>query len=289
VILASTRTELRDALDSARQRGLRIGLVPTMGYLHEGHLSLLDLARGATDFLAVSIFVNPLQFGPGEDLGRYPRDLERDLSLLGGRGADLVFHPGRREMYPWGDPVVTVDPGSLGRRLCGEFRPGHFRGVLTVVARLFGLFRPQVAVFGQKDYQQAVLVRRMVRDLELAVEVLMAPVRREGDGLAMSSRNVFLSPEERAQAVGLHRGLLSVERAFQTGERSLDVLRGVLARELEAYPLLRLQYGEIVHPDQLEPLDPVAPGAVVAAAVHCGPTRLIDNIVLPGGDHGPVA
>lgn len=289
MILASTRRELREALASVREHGLRIGFVPTMGFLHPGHLSLLDLAGAGTDFLAVSIFVNPLQFGPGEDLDRYPRDLERDLALLEARGADLVFHPSREEMYPFGDPEVTVDPGPLGLRLCGGFRPGHFRGVLTVVARLFGLFRPQVAVFGQKDYQQAVLIRRMVRDLELGVEVRTGPVAREPDGLAMSSRNVFLSPAERADAAGIHRSILRVQDAFEAGERSGGVLRERLVRELRAYPLLSLQYGEIVHPETLDPVDPVAPGGVVAVAAHCGETRLIDNVILPGGAHGVVA
>jgi len=286
VILAATRSDLLEALSSVRERGLRVGLVPTMGFLHEGHLSLLDIVRRETDFLAVSIFVNPLQFGPGEDLDRYPRDLERDLSLLEERGVDLVFHPSRQEMYPWGDPVVTVDPGPLGPRLCGEFRPGHFRGVLTVVARLFNLFRPRVAVFGQKDYQQAVLIRRMVRDLDLEVEVRLGPIVREADGLAMSSRNVFLSLEERAHAAGIHRSLLRVQGAFEAGERSLGVLQRLLVRELETHDLLKLQYGEIVHPESLEPLDPVGPGAVVAVAVHCGTTRLIDNVVLSGETHG---
>ncbi len=286
MILAATRSDLLEALSSVRERGLRLGLVPTMGFLHEGHLSLLDIARRETDFLAVSIFVNPLQFGPGEDLDRYPCDLGRDLSLLEERGVDLVFHPSRQEMYPWGDPVVMVDPGPLGRRLCGEFRPGHFRGVLTVVARLFNLFRPRVAVFGQKDYQQAVLIRRMVRDLDLDVEVRLGPIVREADGLAMSSRNVFLSLEERAHAGGIHRSLLRVQGAFEAGERSLGVLQRLLVRELETHDLLKLQYGEIVHPESLEPLDSVGPGAVVAVAVHCGKTRLIDNVVLSGETRG---
>jgi pantoate--beta-alanine ligase len=282
MIVAATRRELREALDPPRRQGRRIGLVPTMGYLHEGHLSLVDLAREESDFVAVSIFVNPLQFGPEEDLGRYPRDLDRDLSLLRDRGADLAFHPGLQEMYPHGLPEVTVDPGVLGRRLCGHFRPGHFRGVLTVVARLFGLLQPQVAVFGQKDYQQAALIRRMCRDLELGLEVRLGRVVREEDGLALSSRNVFLSPEERRQAVGLYRSLLRVQSSFRAGERSLLRLQELLAGELEEYPLLELQYGEIVDPENLEPVDPVGPGAVVAVAAHCGETRLIDNLVLEG-------
>jgi pantoate--beta-alanine ligase len=280
VIAAATGRGLREALDPPRRQGRRIALVPTMGYLHEGHLSLVDLARKEADLVAVSIFVNPLQFGPGEDLARYPRGLDRDLSLLRERGTDLVFHPGVQEMYPHGFPEVTVDPGALGQRLCGRFRPGHFRGVLTVVARLFGLFRPHLAVFGRKDYQQGALIRRMVGDLEMGVDVRLGPVFREGDGLAMSSRNVFLSPEERSQASGLHRSLLRVQASFREGERSLPRLQELLARELEGYPLLKLQYGEIVDAESLEPVDPVRPEAVVAVAAHCGGTRLIDNLVL---------
>lgn len=257
-----------------------MGLVPSMGYLHEGHLSLVDIARERSDFLAVSIFVNPLQFGPGEDLGLYPRDLDRDLALLGERGADLVFFPSVEEMFPDGEPQVVVDPGPMGQRLCGEYRPGHFRGVLTVVARLLGLFRPHVAVFGQKDYQQAVLIRRMVRDMEMGVELAFGPVVREEDGLALSSRNLFLSEDQRADAVGLRRSLQAVQRAFEEGSRSGTELRGVLVREVANYPLLQLQYGEIVHPQRLEPLEVVEPGAVVAVAAHCGRTRLIDNHIL---------
>jgi len=280
VILSPTRQILSESLGPIREEGLRVGLVPSMGYLHEGHLSLVDIARERSDFLAVSIFVNPLQFGPGEDLGLYPRDLDRDLALLGERGADLVFFPSVEEMYPDGEPQVVVDPGPMGQRLCGEYRPGHFRGVLTVVARLLGLFRPHVAVFGQKDYQQAVLIRRMVRDMEMGVELAFGPVVREEDGLALSSRNLFLSEDQRADAVGLRRSLQAVQRAFEEGSRSGTELRGVLVREVANYPLLQLQYGEIVHPQRLEPLEVVEPGAVVAVAAHCGRTRLIDNHIL---------
>jgi len=251
-----------------------------MGYLHEGHLSLVDIARDRSDFLAVSIFVNPLQFGPGEDLGLYPRDLDRDLALLEERGADLVFFPSAEEMYPDGEPEVVVDPGPMGQRLCGKYRPGHFRGVLTVVARLFNLFRPQIAVIGQKDYQQAVLIRRMVRDRKMGVEFALGPIVREEDGLALSSRNVFLSEDQRADAAGLRRSLQAVQGAFEKGIRSGTELRAVLAREVVNHPLLQLQYGEIVHPERLEPLEVVVPGAVVAVAAHCGHTRLIDNHIL---------
>jgi pantoate--beta-alanine ligase len=280
VILASTRLALAEYLAPVRGDRGRIGFVPTMGYLHEGHLSLVDLAREKSDFLVVSIFVNPLQFGPEEDLDRYPRDLDRDMVFLKDRGVDLVFHPSVGEMYPAGDPQVSVDPGSMGQGLCGRYRPGHFRGVLTVVARLFGLLRPQAAVFGQKDYQQAVLIRRMVQDLELGVEVILGPSVREADGLALSSRNVLLSPEERRDAPGLHRSLQRVQKAFGNGERSAGTLRQLLEGELMRYPHLNLQYGEVIHPETLEPLSLAAAGSVVAVAAFFGATRLIDNHIL---------
>ncbi len=280
MILVHTRTALREALARLRREGGTLGLVPTMGYLHEGHLSLVDLARKKAGRVAVSIFVNPLQFAPGEDLARYPRDLERDLALLEGRGTDLVFHPDGEEMYPGGEPLVTVDPGPMALGLCGASRPAHFRGVLTVVARLFGLFRPEAAVFGQKDYQQAVLIRRMARDLEMEVEVLLGPIVREGDGLALSSRNLYLGPEERKAAPGLYRALLAVQGAFDGGQRSRKALLGLLAAEVGRSPLLGLEYGEAVHPETLDPVDPVTPGTVVALAARCGGTRLLDNHIL---------
>ena len=280
MILATTRQELREALAAAQEGGQRVGLVPTMGYLHEGHLSLVDLARARAEFLTVSIFVNPLQFGAGEGLNRYPSDLERDLALLEARGVDLVFHPSLEEMYPGGDPEVTVDPGSMGRVLCGAFRPGHFGGVLTVVARLFGLFRPDVAAFGRKDFQQGVLIRRMVRDLEMEVEVLLGEIIRAEDGLAMSSRNVFLTPSERADALGIRKGLLAVDRAFLAGTTSADALQRILMDEVERHPALAFQYGEVVHPERLEPVGSASPGDVLVVAAHCGSTRLIDNQIL---------
>jgi len=282
VIFATTRRELREALGEARKRGQRIGLVPTMGYLHEGHLSLVDLARRRVEFVSASIFVNPLQFGAGEELNRYPRDLERDMALLEAQGVDLVFHPSPEEMYPGGDPKITVDPGAMGTILCGAYRPGHFSGVLTVVARLFGLFRPDVAAFGRKDLQQAVLIQRMVRDLELEVELLLGEIIREEDGLAMSSRNVFLSPGERADALGIRKALSAVQDAFRAGTESAAVLKELLRREMGSHPGLALQYGEVVHPETLELLESAGPGSVMAVAAHCGSTRLIDNQILGG-------
>jgi len=279
--LARTRDELAGALGELRHSGGDLALVPTMGYLHEGHLSLVDLARERAEATVLSIFVNPTQFGPDEDFATYPRDLERDVEKARERGVDLVFAPREAAViYPDGEPRITVDPGSMAQRLCGAHRPGHFRGVLTVVAKLLGLTRPDVAVFGRKDFQQAVLIRRMVTDLELGTEIALGPVVREEDGLAMSSRNVHLSPEERAQATGLHAGLEAAREAYGRGERDAAALLEALRDEVAARPLLSLQYAEIVDPGSLAPVDPVPEGSVAAVAAHCGEVRLIDNAVL---------
>lgn len=262
------------------RRGGRLALVPTMGSLHEGHLSLVDLAREEAERVAVSIFVNPLQFGPSEDYGRYPRDEARDLALLGARGADVVFLPAEDVLYPGGPPAVTVHPGPMGDRLCGPFRPGHFEGVLTVVAKLIGLFRPDVAVFGRKDYQQSVLVRRMVQDLELGTTIRVGPTVREMDGLALSSRNAYLSREERAQAIGLHRALEAGRLRFAAGERSPAAILSAVRECLADFPLLEPQYVDLVDPETLEPVLVADDGTVAAVAALCGGTRLIDNAEL---------
>jgi pantoate--beta-alanine ligase len=280
VIVARTRAELARALGSLHRPGRRLGFVPTMGYLHEGHLSLVDLARERADVVATSIFVNPLQFDPGEDLAAYPRDPARDLVMLEMRGANLVFLPRPEEVYPGGRPAITVDPGPLGDRLCGAFRPGHFRGVLTVVAKLLGLLRPDLAVFGRKDFQQLVLIERMVRELELGVEIVAGPTIRERDGLAMSSRNSYLSAEERAAAPTLALGLELAAARFRNGERSAAALLEAVTDAVRSSPLLDLQYVALVDAASLEPADPAAPGAVLAAAAFAGRTRLIDNVVL---------
>ncbi len=287
MIRIATRRQLRAVVEAARREGARVGFVPTMGYLHEGHLSLVDIAREAADRVVVSIFVNPLQFGAGEDLDSYPRDLERDAELLEVRGTDVLFAPAVEEMYPGGPPRITVDPGPLAERLCGLHRPGHFRGVLTVVARLFGLVQPDIAVFGRKDFQQAVLIRQMVEDMEMPVEILTGPVVREADGLAMSSRNAYLSPEERAQAPGLYAGLRAALERFQAGERRAAELLRAAAEEIGRRPLLELQYLEVVDPRSLDPVDPVPEGAVLAVAAFCGSTRLIDNVELRGPAEAP--
>ncbi|MBV9772860.1 MAG: pantoate--beta-alanine ligase [Gemmatimonadetes bacterium] len=277
---ATTKAEVRAAVAEARRAGKRIALVPTMGYLHEGHLSLLDRARAGADWVAMSIFVNPLQFGPTEDLSRYPRDLERDLRLAGGRGTDLVFTPPVEEMYSAGEQKVFVLPdASLEDHLDGASRPGHFRGVLTVVAKLFGIFAPDLAVFGQKDLQQALLIRRMVADLDMPLEIDVAPIVRESDGLAMSSRNVYLSAEERARALALSRAVEACRARFAAGETDGDALRAVVRSALDV-PGVEVDYAEVVDPATLDAVKVAAPGSVCAVAARMGRTRLIDNAIL---------
>jgi pantoate--beta-alanine ligase len=278
--MVETKDEVRRAVAAARAAGKRVALVPTMGYLHEGHLRLIDRAREEADFVAVSVFVNPLQFGPSEDLARYPRDLPRDLDLAFGRGADLVFAPSAGEMYPHGEPRVSVVPDEeMAGRLCGASRPGHFRGVLTVVAKLFGIFTPDVAVFGQKDYQQATLIRRMAEDLDLGVRVVVAPTVREADGLAMSSRNTYLTPRQRQQALALSRGLQRAQELFAAGEADAGVLRAAVWNALSVDGV-DPEYAEVVDGRTLEPLARAVAGTVVAVAARVGKTRLIDNAVL---------
>lgn len=276
--LVDSRRQAREWVDETRRGGHTVALVPTMGYLHPGHLSLLTLAAAHADRVALSIFVNPLQFGPGEDLDRYPRDLERDVELARAAGADLVFAPGIPEMYPDGAPWTTVVPARGADRLCGASRPGHFTGVLTVVAKLFGIFTPDVAVFGRKDYQQLVLIRHMVEDLAMPVRVEAAPIVREPDGLAMSSRNVYLDADGRCRALALSHALGRCESLFEAGEedaeRYLEAMRGAAGREVE------LEYAEVVDPRTLEPIERVFKGAVCAVAGRVGGTRLIDNTVL---------
>lgn len=256
-----------------------VALTPTMGFLHEGHLSLMDRARALADVSVVSVFVNPLQFGPGEDFEAYPRGEERDAELAEARGVDILFAPPVEEMYPDGELEVRIVPGSLAERLCGLSRPTHFGGVLTVVAKLFAIVQPDVAVFGQKDYQQATLIRRMVRDLNMPVEVEMAPIVREKDGLALSSRNTYLSDQQRERALSLSRGLFAARETFEEGvtdvERLKARVRGIM-RGADVEP----EYIELVDPDGLDPLDEARPGAVLAIAARVGETRLIDNLIL---------
>ena len=255
-----------------------LGLVPTMGYLHEGHLSLVRRARRENAAAAVSIFVNPTQFGAGEDLESYPRDLDRDLALLEAEGTALVFAPEPREVYPDGYET-TVQPGPLGERLEGASRPGHFAGVLTVVAKLFNIVQPDTAYFGRKDGQQALLIRRMARDLDFPVEIVVAPTVREPDGLAMSSRNTYLSPDERAAALCLSKGLLAAEAAWAAGERNADVLRRIARAPIEAEPLAKPDYLSLADVATLAEVEgEVRAAAMLSTAVRIGATRLIDNV-----------
>ncbi|MFQ5679347.1 MAG: pantoate--beta-alanine ligase [Gemmatimonadota bacterium] len=294
--LLHTVREMRQWREDQRGSGRTVGLVPTMGFLHEGHLSLVDRCRELAGATVLSLFVNPTQFGPGEDFAEYPRDLERDLALSEERGVDVLFAPEDREMYPV-PQSIWVEPGELARRLCGLSRPTHFRGVLTVVAKLFGIVEPGVAVFGRKDYQQAVLIRRMVEELRLPVRIEMAPIVREPDGLAMSSRNAYLSPSEREAALSLSRGLRRARAAYAEGDRSPGALRERVRETLEAGGA-RVEYVEIVDPESLEPIrSEPGPDAVCAVAAHAGNTRLIDNAPLGegssldevGGVGGPAA
>lgn len=266
-----------------RAAGLRIGLVPTMGYLHAGHLTLLRALRAPprppVDRLVVSIYVNPIQFGPREDLARYPRDFERDEALCRAEGADAVFYPSDAEMYA-PDASVRVTEDHLTRPLCSASRPGHFTGVCTVVAKLFNLVLPHAAAFGEKDAQQLRVIRRMIRDLNFPVELVAVPTVREPDGLALSSRNVFLSPEDRAQAVVLHEALDTAARAAAEGERCVAALRAILLDTLARAPRARTDYAEILDDDTLEPIERLDRPALAALAVFFGSTRLIDNTVL---------
>jgi len=281
VALVRTRAEVRAWVAARRREGMRIGLVPTMGYLHAGHLSLVDRAREMADVVAMSIFVNPLQFGPSEDLDRYPRNLPGDLELAGGRGTALVFAPPVAEMYPHGQPRVSILPDEeIGGRMDGGSRPGHFRGVLTVVAKLFGIFTPDVAVFGQKDWQQATLIRRMVADLDMPVQVEVAPIVREADGLAMSSRNVYLSNHERASALALSRSLRTAAELYAAGQRDAAVLRAALWDGIGA-PGVEPEYAEVADAGTLAPVERAARGTLLAVAARVGRTRLIDNALLP--------
>jgi pantoate--beta-alanine ligase len=259
-----------------------IGLVPTLGYLHAGHLSLVARAKAECATVGLSIFVNPTQFGPREDLARYPRDLERDLRLLAPLQPDVVWTPTAEEMYPNGYQTY-IDVEKVTRPLEGEVRPGHFRGVATIVAKIFNAFAPQKAYFGQKDAQQVAVIRRMARDLNFPVEIVVCPTMREPDGLAMSSRNSYLSPEERRAATVLHRALSKAKLAWEQGERSADPLRASVKTMLAAEPLAQMEYVSVADPLALAELDTVNQDALISVAVRIGKTRLIDNFLLMDG------
>jgi pantoate--beta-alanine ligase len=271
---------MRAASRAVRRAGKRLGFVPTMGALHEGHLSLVRAAHASSDVLAASIFVNPMQFGPNEDLAKYPRSLDRDRELLEREGVELLFAPSVEEMYPAG-AVTWVTVECLSDKLDGRSRPGHFRGVTTVVAKLFHVVEPDVSFFGQKDAAQVAIIRRMVRDLNLPVEIVVCPIVREPDGLAMSSRNAYLDSAQRKKALVLHRSLLRVQRLAEAGEREAAKLLAAGREELADEGSVRLDYFEIVDPDTLDPVEDISGGALAAVAAFVGSTRLIDNIPLP--------
>ncbi|MGA7909845.1 MAG: pantoate--beta-alanine ligase [Candidatus Sulfotelmatobacter sp.] len=273
---------MRAAGRGARDKGRRLGLVPTMGALHDGHLSLVRAAKAGCDVVAVSIFVNPAQFGPNEDFAKYPRTFERDRELLDNEGVEWLFAPTVQEMYPPG-AVTWVSVEELSGKLDGRSRPGHFRGVTTVVAKLFHIIEPDAAFFGQKDAAQVAIIRRMVRDLNLPVQIVACPIVREADGLAMSSRNAYLDPQQRKQALVLHRSLMRVKELADRGERNAARLIAAAREEFAAEAAVRLDYFEIVNPDSLDPMEDVSRGgALVAVAAFVGSTRLIDNILLEG-------
>jgi pantoate--beta-alanine ligase len=276
---------VRSIVREARERGKRIGLVPTMGALHEGHVALIRQCRALTDFVAVSIFVNPTQFGTGEDFGRYPRPLDHDLRACESAGVDLIFTPNVQTVYPHGPSSSFVEVPGLSDILEGAKRPGHFRGVATVVLKLFELVRPDLAIFGQKDYQQQLVIRRMVEDLHVPVELTVAPTIREADGLALSSRNRYLNPQEREAAPVVYRALERAMQAVGAGERMVKRVRQILQETLELEPLVTLDYAEIVNAETLEPLGALSEEhrAVALLAVRIGTTRLIDNVHLSVG------
>lgn len=278
--VVTTAAEVRRRVARARAEGQAIGLVPTMGALHEGHLSLIRRARSDCEYVVVTLFVNPTQFPPGEDFERYPRDLEGDVRKAGAAGADLVFAPSVEEMYPPGDATFVEVTGTLVEGLCGPHRPGHFRGVTTVCARLFNIVGADRAYFGEKDYQQLRVIEQMVRDLKLPLEIVPMPTVREPDGLAMSSRSAYLSPEEREAAAVLYRALSQGQKQAAAGDHDAAALLATVRAAIEAEPLARLQYAELRDAETLVTLSHLDRPAVLAVAAFVGKARLIDNVLL---------
>ena len=277
--VAAKIAEARAAVAAARRAGRRVGFVPTMGALHAGHASLIRASRAECDFTVVSIFVNPTQFGPSEDLSRYPRTFDADRELCAALGTDLVFAPSADEMYP-PDSRTVVEVTKLQDVLCGQSRPGHFRGVATVVLKLFNIVQPDAAYFGQKDAQQALIIRRMVIDLNVPVDVRVRPTVREPDGLAMSSRNRYLDPAQRHHATALYRAVRRVEEMVAAGERSAPALEAAMGETIAAAPGARLDYARVLDAESLDPLATLDRPALAALAVYFGTTRLIDNTIL---------
>lgn len=284
MLITRTIPETRAAIVRARASGKRIGFVPTMGYLHEGHLQLIDIAKQHSDFVVVSIFVNPTQFGPQEDFAAYPRDFERDRKLCEARGADLIFAPEVSEMYPERS-LITFHIEKLADRLCGARRLGHFNGVVLVVSKLFNIVQPDVAVFGQKDAQQLIIIKRLVQDLNFPVKIIAAPTVRESDGLAMSSRNVYLSPEQRAQSTVLYKALQKAKALIESGERDTQKIIAEMQKLIATASEAKIDYIEIVNVRDLQPIERLDGQILIALAVYFGKARLIDNIVLEVSQH----
>lgn len=279
--ILKTVSEVREFVKDKKTNGKTIGLVPTMGYLHEGHASLIEKSASQNDITIVSIFVNPTQFGPTEDLDKYPRDLEHDTKVAEKAGADAIFHPTPSEMYPNGySTYINVENLTAG--LCGKSRPTHFRGVTTVVGKLFNITQADRAYFGQKDAQQLAVIKRMVYDLNFNIEIVPCPIVREESGLAKSSRNVYLSDEEKREALVLSRSLKEAERLFNDGERNADILKKRITDIIESSPIANIDYVEIVDFETIQPISEIKGEALVALAVKFGSTRLIDNTILRG-------
>lgn len=276
--ISGSINEVRQIVKKWRKEGLTVGLVPTMGYLHEGHKSLIDKAVKENDRVVVSVFVNPIQFGPTEDLASYPRDLERDAKLCEEAGANLIFHPEKEEMY-FDDFSSFVEVQGVSKGLCGKSRPIHFRGVCTVVTKLFNIVKPDRAYFGQKDAQQLAVVKRMVRDLNMDIEIVGCLIIREEDGLAKSSRNTYLSAEERKAAVILSKSLKLGKEAIEKGERDSKKIIDIITNNINTEKLAKIDYVEIVDPLSIENIDKIENSALVAMAVYIGKTRLIDNFI----------
>ena len=275
-----TKAEVRQTIKLARREGKTVGFVPTMGYLHNGHLSLMAVAKKENDLVVTSVFVNPTQFGPAEDFSKYPRDLERDIRLMETVGVDIVFAPEVEEMYGAQGALTFVDISQLSDHLCGAKRPGHFRGVCTVVTKLFNIVQPDCAYFGQKDAQQALIIKRMVHDLDIPVEVKALPTVREADNLAMSSRNIYLNPEERQAALILSRSLALAQQMIKDGERDAAIIIAAMRELIAKEPLARIDYISLVSQETVQPTEKIDGPILLALAVFVGKTRLIDNIML---------
>ena len=283
MIVAESAAEVRAQIRAWKQAGLSVGLVPTMGYLHEGHASLVEKSRSLCDRTVVSVFVNPTQFGPGEDLESYPRDFAHDCALLEERGCDMVFHPDASALYPPDFATYVEICSDMPTQLCGKTRPTHFRGVCTVVTKLFNIVTPDMAFFGQKDAQQLAIIRRMVRDLSMNVEIVACPIVREADGLARSSRNSYRNAQERAAATVLSRSVAVGRDMAARGERDARALVAAMKTVIETEPLARIDYVDAVDGVTMQPVDVVRDGVLVAMAVHIGKTRLIDNFIVGEG------